>query len=712
MSKVCYNPYHFVPTPQRGEIQRRYDLERNSLRDDEAAGSTTHERYVPGAHSGRLTCRLLTKTPLVVGAHQERRDRQMAIIEPYRAKGRPAIPGSSLRGLIGSLVEAASNSTMRVLTAGRYSYRKPFDPKFTLSAIGLIVRDAAGGALQLKPVALPTLERATDRNGRYLNYFVVPPRFRRIFPRPALKVYVGDYREIRVDKGLRTSRNERETYNWTVRELSYNSQGGLDEHSALHCKPNPHNAKFAVAQLAERDVPERKGLMRVLGCWPPRTDHVPEGKKHELWLPLPGPDVKALRIHEKAIERFRDLADERTEDSLKAGNPVMPFHPLETARNEDPREFGQKFRLKAGDLVYFDVNEQGVVTEIALASIWRGRVETADGKPAGAAQFFEAVDTDLVPFHPGRQRITIAERMFGFVEEGKEGDSGLALASRIRFSDALLKDDVSSEQALEQSPVALRILSSPKPPCPALYFKSAKSPNRWIGKHELLPGEHHPQGRKMYLHHHVEPDKQPWETKDPSESADQKNLVRPVRSGQEFVFHVDFDNLSDGEMGLLLYALAPDNEFHHKLGMGKPLGLGSVKVEVIEWQEVDRQSRYSPAGLRGSRYAVVRRAGEPVFWKLRDAVITSGLVPREIHKAICVLGSYRGAPRSADIHTPTLADQLDAEGETFKWFVANDNGLTERDRTIPKQRKHLVPLPEAGKLVTLDLPEWQPRMRR
>ena len=717
MDKTCYNPYHFVPVAKRSKAQLDQDLQRPHLGTMDA-GSTTHDRFVKGTNSGRLVCKLTTKTPMVVGADQRRAPKQMGEIEPYMAMERPAIPGSSLRGLIASLAEAASNSALRVLGGGIYSYRKPFDPKYCLSALGMIVKDQ-NGELKLKPLALPTLEQALDGRGSPLGYYVVPPRFKRVFPQPALKVYMGDYNWVRKDNGYRTSPHENATCPWNVTQLKYNGQGNLDDSPAVHAKDKGRTPRvFAVAQNADLAAAPRDGYLRVLGCWGDRTDHIPEGKKHELWLPVAGPNVKPLSIDPKAIERFHSLADDRTVDSLKARNPAMPFHPLDTARNENPKDLGELFRLKASDLVYFEVNEAGVVTEIALSAIWRGRVDTKDGSAAGPLEFFEAVDPELVPFHPGRKRITIAERMFGFVEDKNPKDEtnkepGLALAGRIRFSDGLLGAGVTKDAALETESVPLRILSSPKPPSPALYFKPGKGPGAWVAKQALRPGDHHPQGRKMYLHHFVKAGAQPWKTQHPGENVDQKNRVRPVRIDQEFHFHIDFENLTDVEMGLLMYALAPDDKFHHKLGMGKPLGLGSVKIEAVQWQAVDRQARYTLAGLKAERYSEVGSSGDSGFWKLRDAAINSGLVTAEIHRAICMLGNLSAAPPSDQIHTPTLADQADPESETFKWFVANDSGIKERHEEIPKQQKSLQPLSEAGKaLPKLVRPDWVERQRR
>lgn len=55
--------------------------------------------------------------------------------------------------------------------------------------------------------------------------------------------------------------------------------------------------------------------------------------------------------------------------------------------------------------------------------------------------------------------------------------------------------------------------------------------------------------------------------------------IRPLRAGVEFRFRIRFDNLSDVELGALLWTLqiAADDRYRLKLGMGKPLGLGANK---------------------------------------------------------------------------------------------------------------------------------------
>jgi cold shock CspA family protein len=62
----------------------------------------------------------------------------------------------------------------------------------------------------------------------------------------------------------------------------------------------------------------------------------------------------------------------------------------------------------------------------------------------------------------------------------------------------------------------------------------------------------------------------------------------------KFRFKIYFDNLSEAELGALLWVLkiADDKRYRLKLGMGKPLGMGSVRVSA-NLHLVDRPARYS-----------------------------------------------------------------------------------------------------------------------
>lgn len=102
----------------------------------------------------------------------------------------------------------------------------------------------------------------------------------------------------------------------------------------------------------------------------------------------------------------------------------------------------------------------------------------------------------------------------------------------------------------------------------------------------------HIRGHKFYWHrtgndwvdndnvkdHNAEPD-------------DQHTKIRPVKNDVNFKGRIRFENLSKIELGALLFALDLPDGCCHKLGMGKPLGLGSIKIKPKLYIS-DRKKRY------------------------------------------------------------------------------------------------------------------------
>jgi CRISPR-associated protein (TIGR03986 family) len=72
----------------------------------------------------------------------------------------------------------------------------------------------------------------------------------------------------------------------------------------------------------------------------------------------------------------------------------------------------------------------------------------------------------------------------------------------------------------------------------------------------------------------------------------QHTLLKPINKGATFRGRIRFENLSKVELGALLFALHLPEGLAHKLGMGKPLGLGSVKITPKLYLS-DRKQRYS-----------------------------------------------------------------------------------------------------------------------
>lgn len=756
-----HNPYHFVPVKKEG---RSDDVGVNSFPANRK--HVTHDRFVPATYSGRIICRLTTETPVFVGGQRTKEGsaEAPAEVKHFELEGSPAIPASSLRGLVSSIAEAASNSALRILQDAKYSYRRIMDPSQSemyrpLSAIGMVivVRDERGNEeYRLRPLTLPLTE---FREGQPAS---LASHWGRMFSQPNLKVYIGDAASIRsVSFPYETFSYDRERY-YGLKLKKRNWANGVQGLLARDGDMNIKGGRFLVSQLPLEDgntkrrdsqpkpwneIPDEekssytRGVLRVLGCDGERSD-IPNTKKHELFIPYPESAENWLTfpIQAGAIERFYDLADQRTEASDEESLP-WPYEPKGTRRNQDEAEEGRRFRLKNGDLVWFrPAANAAEIAEISLSSIWRGRVETSDGKAASTHAFFEKIDSNLLPFNPNRTAITIAEQLFGFVESEKNSKetSALALAGRTYFSHAHFEGlrspsgaDGQGVSAPYMEPVTLRILDTPKPPSPALYFKKTAGNAGYIAKRELRPGAHSPQGRKVYLHHRNreinQPTNEPWRSRhtnpnDKKSRLKQKVRITPLKSSAVFYFHLDFDNLSTNEVGLLLYALRPSNQFRHKIGMGKPLGLGSIHIEPVALFHVERQKRYSAEALFAPRYSQVwLAAGEdrdrwPAQYA-REKSTTAG--PRDIDElrakfvegmdsdikaAIELLGNPNSA--NAPVHTP-LTDGDDPEDETFKWFVANDQGSGRGPGRIRPREEYLKPLTkETTFLPTLSIHPW------
>jgi CRISPR-associated protein (TIGR03986 family) len=80
--------------------------------------------------------------------------------------------------------------------------------------------------------------------------------------------------------------------------------------------------------------------------------------------------------------------------------------------------------------------------------------------------------------------------------------------------------------------------------------------------------------------------------KDKNANYTQSSPVKAISEGNKFKGRIRFENLTNLELGALLTAIELPETCCHKIGMGKPLGLGTVKF-TAELFISDREKRYS-----------------------------------------------------------------------------------------------------------------------
>lgn len=741
-----HNPYHFVPV----KPDRRPDDLAVSDFDEGKVGHVTHDRFVSETgrgqqtspvYSGRLICRLTTEDPIVIGNKREELEDKSHRVSPFKLDGKPAIPASTLRGLISSIAEAASNSALRILENRAFSYRA--SRQESLQALGMIVEEPMTKQRKLLPLALPPLPW-DDKNG----HAEIPVEYQTMFKKPQLKVYVDGYRkkpgsqppEVEVIVNSFLQRVNPDSYSADNQEFWYlrlagtvSMQGTAVAVSAPHLSEGWLLGQKAatgdqpISESEYKNLPQHqqsqyiRGVLRVFGI-EGRTRDIPTTKTHEIFLPYPSEmEQSPVFEAEEAVKNFLALAKDTPPFSLKGSK-----------RSADTDPELHEVELRHGDLVFFkpDGKDHSKVGELAISSIWRSR---AGGS---SHDYFRQVSSELLPFHKARQQVTIAEQLFGFVEQSEllgqiqsDRAQARALASRLRFSFGLYYPNPNDPYRDDpyEGEVPLKILDSPKPPSPAFYFKPAKGKARYIAKRELNPRDYNPQGRKFYLHRYDERGMR-WRTNDPGYRPQQKSWVQPLRHGRIFYFHIDFENLSQRELGLLCYAVRPADNFRHKIGMGKPLGLGKVRLDPVGLFSINRKKRYEQTSLfdaDATRYHErwVLAGEEPVQWpeqyvaekqasgmkasefpsfdKLRQS-FTDGMdqtgdkMNPDIRRALELLGDPANILRP--VHTPQIAgvSGMDEEKETYRWFVVNDSGEVEAEFLEPlsESTKHLPIFPE------------------
>ena len=232
----------------------------------------------------------------------------------------------------------------------------------------------------------------------------------------------------------------------------------------------------------------------------------------------------------------------------------------------------------------------------------------------------------------GVAHFDIVARMFGYLNGGD------VVAGLIHFSDAEISTEVSPPNQWQQYQVAV---GQPKPSHGAFY---PARKNR----------------RKFYHHHPGTRGLVP-----PHSGITQTNRVKPAPSGTCFEFTVDFMNLRDNELNLLLYCLTLEEDvtvtlspaalgrdqgesaftlngpLRHKMGGAKPHGAGSIRMCITQMElRTDATARYrggsTSAALQGgaltteldNRTASFRRRTDQTMQELRAMLIYSIDDPR------------------------------------------------------------------------------------
>lgn len=148
--------------------------------------------------------------------------------------------------------------------------------------------------------------------------------------------------------------------------------------------------------------------------------------------------------------------------------------------------------------------------------------------------------------------------------------------SRVSFGDLTLDDPLKTSQKAVKI-----VLGEPKPTSYPDYLKQAGP----VIKNGYNSDSFELRGAKQYWLHPVV-----------DGSSDKENVnstLHPLPVGCTFTGKIRFTNLTDAELGALLWSIALTDSSHQNIGMGKPYGYGRIQVKIRSLKEWNLEKAYS-----------------------------------------------------------------------------------------------------------------------
>ncbi|NET88352.1 MAG: TIGR03986 family CRISPR-associated RAMP protein [Kamptonema sp. SIO1D9] len=593
-------PYNFVELPEKVV---------------EAQKLPSVDRYHCDRHTGRIECTLTTESPLYIRCGltaeefqqaKESKDLSDFFYTNFSEKAtKPVIPGSSLRGMLRTLVEIVSFSKIDKITSNKLCYRSLGDPIYQANFVENIGEKQE--STHPKVDCYQSKVHAGFLRKQGIKYIIEECKYGRIdsnfnstntnrtFPSlSSLNIYIGSgpgktpiwdlqHKTIYVDID---STEQNYFFPLKYRIDKKTGKPKLDKKGKPEIRHPDFYLRFRKVHTASfTDAPGLKKATLVI------TGDMQH--KHLEFVFL-DENVKEYSVSEEMIGRFQD--DDQITKWQEDAFPKSEPSPDSRKKNGYFIKDELLTNPSCKEPVFFLVDEQDE-TKVRFL---------------GRAQMFrlpyDLSPLDLVPEELRKPSdMDIAEAIFGYVNG--EAPKDKARAGRIFISDATCtssgnvwwKDDF-------EKTVTPKILASPKPTTFQHYLVQTSTERKQL-KHYSPQSDSEKtviRGHKLYWHKpHGYEDIEETDTKKREKAKLQYTAIKPIKAGIAFKYNIYFENLSDVELGALLWVLSlssdksqilgtgkPEEKYCFSLGMGKPLGMGAVKIDYNLYLS-DRSSRYS-----------------------------------------------------------------------------------------------------------------------
>lgn len=283
---------------------------------------------------------------------------------------------------------------------------------------------------------------------------------------------------------------------------------------------------------------------------------------------------KPVWHHQLVGQENQRLYSGHMDIDVYAETPVFVADPRNVS--PDPKKPAQFMQNKQGEYIIPGSSLKGVL-RCVVETLGNGCLTLFDGQYERGKVNYRWSLPESFQHCDNNTQLCVACRTFGML---KERTSGVFLG-KVNISDARSYPD----KIYKYEPMYTAVLVEPKPHHRSFYLDKAE---KYIA------------GRKFYFHH--SPEVKPLTAPGPVffSGKPANRYIQPLDYDSQFHFRIDFTNLESDEFAALILAIVLEDGIRHKIGYGKPLGLGSISLVPTSLTLVDYAVRYTqPASERG-----------------------------------------------------------------------------------------------------------------
>ncbi len=526
-------PYNFIELPD--------SIVESDLSDREVA----YDRYYSDLSTGHITCRLTTASPLYIRAALELEEYQLGedglespdFYYTDSVTKQPVLPASSLRGLFRSLIEIISFSKISKVSDQQ---------KFFFRAVAASEDDPLSNPYKqtLKRVKAGHLRK---KDGQW-------------FIEPAKSIGEETFIKIEDEKVTLSNFTNMSSESYKPQYIS-NISFRLSQKKRFADKISKDSTKYDYI-----GVLVTSGNMMETEKSGGKTN-----RRYHYLIGLPDKSAGTLKINEQSISHYRQSLTpfQKYGRNTKDEAQTSPFSEEDGFLKDRRCVFYCEPTKPEGEVILF-----GQSPNFRMPYLFNN-----DGAAASALDFVP----DLLK---NRETIDISEGIFGYVRDEKQTfQKKQSRTGKVSFTEGICQEsDLSQllmpEAVNKKEGLIPKILASPKPTTFQHYLVQTSTKKKELKHYASKPEKETViRGHKMYWHQGKSPDI--WHPDPKSATPTQTTHIRPIRPDIAFEFRIKFENFSSVELGSLLWILqiAQDDDYRLSIGMGKPLGMGAVKIE-------------------------------------------------------------------------------------------------------------------------------------